>query len=82
MGEEDDLLRIDAGAIEHVAEDLDHALGYSARIGVGGQHRITANHLMGRIVDKDSLGEGPADIDTDAIGAGRQGWFGQRRGFS
>ena len=32
-----------------------------------------ADHLMGRIVDQDSLGEGPADIDTDTIGAGRRG---------
>ena len=73
VGEEDDFLGIDAGLLQHVAEDVDHAFRDAARIGMGGQHGEPADHLVGRIVDQDGLGEGAADIDADAIGAGRRG---------
>ena len=81
MREKDHFLGIDAGLLEDVAEHLDHALGDAARIGVRGQHREPPDHLVGRIVDQDGLGEGAADVDTDAIGAARRRRFSHRLTF-
>ena len=66
--QEDHMLGIDPGAIEDVAEHLHHALGHAALVGMGGQHRIAADHLVCRIVDQHRLGEGAADVDADAKG--------------
>ncbi len=73
MREKDDFLGVYTGLLEHVAEYFHDALCNPARVGVSGQHGKPADHLMGRVVDKHSLGEGTADIDPDAIGAGRHG---------
>ena len=75
MREKDHFLGIDARLLEHIAEHLDHALGDAARIGVGGQHGEPSDHLVGRIVDQDRLGEGTSDVDTNAIGAARRRRF-------
>ncbi len=72
MGEKNDLLRIHARLLKNVAKNLHHAFCDPARIGMRGQHRKTAHHLVGRVVDEHGLGKGPADIDADAVGAGRQ----------
>ena len=38
MREKDHLVRIDAGLLQDVAEDLNHAFGDAARVGMRGQH--------------------------------------------
>ena len=78
MGEKDDFPGIDARLLKDVAEHLDHALCDATRIGVRGQHREPPDHLVGRIVDQDRLGEGTSDVDTNAIGAARRRRFSHR----
>ena len=78
MREKDHFPGVDARLREDIAEHLDHALGDATRIGVGGQHGEPSDHLVGRIVDQDGLGEGASDVDTNAIGAARRRRFSHR----
>jgi hypothetical protein len=69
VGEEDDVDRIDGGALEDIAEHFDDPPRDAARIVVGGQYRVPADNRAVAVVDQHRLRECAADIDADAEGA-------------
>ena len=71
--EQDDVAGIDAGIIKHLFEHLDDARGDTVRMVMGGVNGRTPDDAAVDVVDQGGFGEGPSDVNADAIGMSAQG---------